>query len=276
MPASPTCSWRPGSALPAIVDLPSGATIFIALRVEEQGERGHPEPDRILRGPWRTTGLTSTGRSGLRRSWALGVSIVDGAVTGPFELGPGAGDIHVAAIGWATVELDRAATELGAELADDVRSRQPRRAPRRDGPPLSRHANPRSCSLEPDTEGRLSGALARHGEGPVALYLRVASLATSSRAGLDPRRQRPARPGPARPRRLTLGPVPDPRRGRRHRRTAPTGYHRSHDRNRHRPAPGDGCRRPANRGAVHRRGLSRRRARRSRRDWATSTATTRR
>jgi len=45
--------------------------------------------------------------------------------------------------------------------------------------------------LEPDTEGRLSGALAKHGEGPIALYLRLARLQAlpgtlSIRAGNGP------------------------------------------------------------------------------------------
>ena len=121
---------------------------------------------------------------------ALGVSIVDGTVTVPFELGPHAGSIVVAAVGWATVELDRAAAVLGEELGttftpaarDALLGASVRRSTGKEPPILL---------LEPDTEGRLAGALARHGEGLVALYLRVAQLEEllgqlSIRAGSGP------------------------------------------------------------------------------------------
>ena len=121
---------------------------------------------------------------------ALGVSIVDGAVKAPFDLGRGGRDIRVAGIGWATVELDRAVADLGADLGttfepaarDALLGASVRRSVR---------TEPRVLLLEPDTEGRLSGALARHGEGPVALYLSVPHLAAlpttlSIRAGSSP------------------------------------------------------------------------------------------
>ncbi|MGH2465205.1 MAG: hypothetical protein ACRDGI_07080 [Candidatus Limnocylindrales bacterium] len=121
---------------------------------------------------------------------ALGVSIVAGRVTAPPELGRKAGRIEVAAIGCATVELDRAAASLGAELdttfepthRDGLLGASVRRSTKQD---------PSILLLEPDTEGRLSGALAKHGEGPVALYLRVASLdalpvTLSTRNGVGP------------------------------------------------------------------------------------------
>ena len=130
---------------------------------------------------------------------ALGVDIVDGRVTVPFELGPGSARIHVAAVGWATVELDRADERLSIEFAttfeptvrDALLGASVRRSTA-DGPGI--------LILEPDTEGRLAGALAKHGEGPIALYLRVPSLAQlprqlSIRAGN----------GPLGPARLVLG-----------------------------------------------------------------------
>ena len=79
--------------------------------------------------------------------------------------------------GWATVELDRAEIEVAANLADlgapnvaeapqdrilGARSRSLRFADRR-----------QVLLLEPSTEGRLAGALARHGEGWLARYLVV-------------------------------------------------------------------------------------------------------
>ena len=85
--------------------------------------------------------------------------------------------------GWATVDLDRAQAELA--------SRSGMHAVPADAPPDSHlgarartvsHGNgsdgsgsppPALILLEPSTEGLLAGALARHGEGYVALYLLV-------------------------------------------------------------------------------------------------------
>jgi hypothetical protein len=79
------------------------------------------------------------------------------------------------AIGWATVDTDRAEAELRATLALGGESsvtlpRDPhlgahcRRLPvDGDSPPI--------LLLEPDTEGRLAASLARLGEGPVAAWL---------------------------------------------------------------------------------------------------------
>ena len=121
---------------------------------------------------------------------ALGVTTVDGLLTVPFDLGPNAGSIHLAAVGWATVELDRAEADLGAELATTFETAS------RDallGAKVRRSAGTEPLVLieEPDTEGRLSGSLAKHGEGPFALYLRVPSLdplpgTLSIRAGNGP------------------------------------------------------------------------------------------
>ena len=89
------------------------------------------------------------------------------------------------AVGWATVELDRAVVELGGALripfgtfvdapgsvslgarclvADDVV-----------------RAGVSLALLEPNTEARLAATLARHGEGPVALWLAVENLAEAA------------------------------------------------------------------------------------------------
>jgi hypothetical protein len=115
------------------------------------------------------------------------------------------------AIGWATVELDRAALELAAALGI-----------RRD-PPF--FAAPRSAVLggacriatgalrddgalvilEPDTESRLAGSLARFGEGPIAVWLAVADT-EAAQEGL--RREglalAAAQEGPFGPERLVL------------------------------------------------------------------------
>jgi hypothetical protein len=90
----------------------------------------------------------------------------------PAELPPFA----LMGVGWATVELDRAETELAEWLAgeagdpdDDVAD-----------PILGARARLRVADglpgeeivlLEPTTEGRLAGSLVRDGEGPCALYI---------------------------------------------------------------------------------------------------------
>ncbi|MET1232040.1 MAG: GNAT family N-acetyltransferase [Candidatus Limnocylindrales bacterium] len=79
-------------------------------------------------------------------------------------------------LGWGTVDLDRAAIELATEAGLDGSLVRPapedaalgasaRRLDLADGPLFL---------LEPRTEGRLAAALARHGEGPVAIYLAAA------------------------------------------------------------------------------------------------------
>jgi hypothetical protein len=82
------------------------------------------------------------------------------------------GDVDALAVGWATVDLDRAFAEFGGpagavDVADDqlLGARGRLLADRPPEPPI--------VLLEPSTEGRLAASLARHGEGPVALYLRV-------------------------------------------------------------------------------------------------------
>jgi hypothetical protein len=105
----------------------------------------------------------------------LGVATRGDTVTVPFDLGPGTGTVHLAAVGWATVELDRAAASLSAELGTSF---EPTNRDALLGASVRRSTSnePGILLLEPDTEGCLSGALAKHGEGPVALYLLVPIL----------------------------------------------------------------------------------------------------
>jgi hypothetical protein len=88
--------------------------------------------------------------------------------------------LRLAGLGWATVELDRAADELGMWLGDAPAGDAPDAA----DPLLGARARLRGAGglpgdavvlLEPSTEGRLAASLARDGEGPAALYLRPAS-----------------------------------------------------------------------------------------------------
>jgi GNAT superfamily N-acetyltransferase len=77
------------------------------------------------------------------------------------------------ALGWATVDLDRAATELATQGEVDA-SRLP---PSPDDDALGAFARRLDLPdgtlllLEPRTEGRLAAALARYGEGAIAAYI---------------------------------------------------------------------------------------------------------
>lgn len=117
----------------------------------------------------------------------------------------GSTDGPVVGVGWATVELERSASELAADLEIE---------------PAAFAAAPASVALgarclvargalgggiavviiEPSTEGRLAGRLARHDEGPAVIWYG----ATDTNAGHPPA---PATPGPLGPERL-LAAVP--------------------------------------------------------------------
>jgi len=109
--------------------------------------------------------------------------------------------------GWATVELDRAEIEvagllgdLGEPTVEEVPDERVLGASCR----LLRFAGGREIILlEPSTEGRLAGALARHGEGELARYLLVDGGAPerARRAGFTLGSERP---GPLGPERLVM------------------------------------------------------------------------
>ncbi len=73
----------------------------------------------------------------------------------------------VVAIGLASVDAERAIAELGSGHFQPAQPDEWLGARAWQGPP----GRPRLIMLEPLTEGRLAAALARHGEGAVALYL---------------------------------------------------------------------------------------------------------
>src|SRR5215212_5081849 len=77
-------------------------------------------------------------------------------------------------VGWATVELDRAEREIAAAV--DAQNRTVSDLPDdallgATGRLLELGDGRELVLLEPSTEGPLAAALARHGEGPLALYL---------------------------------------------------------------------------------------------------------
>jgi hypothetical protein len=87
---------------------------------------------------------------------------------------------HLVAVGWATVDVDRAAAAWPA--------RDRRRLP--DDPDLGARAFAiegisEVVLLEPITEGRLAASLARFGEGPVVVYVRPPSRAATRSSGRD-------------------------------------------------------------------------------------------
>jgi hypothetical protein len=74
------------------------------------------------------------------------------------------------AVGWATVDVERAAFDAGLPTAELPADRQL-------GARVARLGEGPIVLLEPNTEGRVAAALARHGEGPVALYVAADGLA---------------------------------------------------------------------------------------------------
>jgi hypothetical protein len=108
----------------------------------------------------------------------------------------------IRAIGWATVELDRAAGALGGGFAEASGDELLGAAAR---------VRDRLVLLEPSTEGPIAATLVRHGEGPAALYLKApagdleAAVDRASRLGA--RFSRPA-VGPVGPAVLLLGGLP--------------------------------------------------------------------
>ena len=110
------------------------------------------------------------------------------AAPAPAELPPFA----LAGVGWATVELDRAESELGEWLAGEP----PDPADDVADPILGARARLRVSDglpgeqivlLEPTTEGRIAGSLVRDGEGPCALYVHPSA---GLDAWLEPARER--------------------------------------------------------------------------------------
>ena len=95
------------------------------------------------------------------------------AISAHVELHPNARPV---AVGWATVEMERAVVELAAALSIDPGQFRPA------AESLLLGARTRLATsaladgvhvvlLEPSTEGRLAAALARHGEGPVVVWV---------------------------------------------------------------------------------------------------------
>ena len=74
-------------------------------------------------------------------------------------------DPTIVAIGWATVELDRAAAELADRLGPDAAFTDAAPCDHLGAYCRIAPGLPATVLLEPSTEGRLAATLARHGEG---------------------------------------------------------------------------------------------------------------
>jgi len=141
----------------------------------------------------------------------------DAAVAGDGPLASPA--FGLAGVAWATVELDRAESELGpwlespvGEAPDDEEAAEPHLGARTRVRRASGLPGGLIVIAEPAREGRLAASLARDGEGPCALYLVPA-------VGLDAWRRAAAgrgdavsavRPGPLGPSVLVAGPPAGP------------------------------------------------------------------
>jgi hypothetical protein len=123
-------------------------------------------------------------------------------------------DGRAIAVGWATVELDRAAYELARELGLSPEVFLPAADSELLGARCRVAAGvlPGGHSLailEPNTEGLLAASLARHGEGPVAVWS-TADDAAARDDGATRNGARPS-PGPFGPeRRVPGGPLHGP------------------------------------------------------------------
>lgn len=111
---------------------------------------------------------------------ALGASVAGAIDAYRARRGPATRSVRVLGLGWATVELERAAHELARRLPESAPFNE---APADSllgaaclaGAPVPLAGGPadpvRIVLLEPTTEGRLAASLARRGEGPAVLWL---------------------------------------------------------------------------------------------------------
>ena len=132
--------------------------------------------------------------------WGPLVEAAEAIRAGVAARDPWLGELPVVGIGWATVELDRAAGELSgiARFSGAPRDATLGASVRR---AVGDGARTTLVLLEPDTEGLIAAALARFGEGVAAVY-----LGPLDRADVDDTpRLGPSQPGPLGPARLVIG-----------------------------------------------------------------------
>jgi len=135
--------------------------------------------------------------SGASSGWTELLAAAESIRARAIEREPATSQTVIAAVGWATVDADRACRELDALLDGEHTAWQPvdreatlgARALRREPPP-GPGGGVDLLVLEPDTEGRLAASLARFGEGVAVAYLRqpaaAAGAVPAARARLVP------------------------------------------------------------------------------------------
>ena len=114
---------------------------------------------------------------------------------------PWLGDLPIVGVGWATVELDRAARELAGIAPFERATRDAALGATARRARLGDRRGPSVMLLEPDTEGLLAASLARSGEGVAAVYLRALDRADVD----DTPNLGPPRRGPLGRARLVIG-----------------------------------------------------------------------
>lgn len=120
--------------------------------------------------------MTEADFAGRLRAW------LDAAIADPVF---GGVDSTPVAVGWATVDLDRATVDLGVALGLSADGFVPAAASSSLGGRCRVCANALGAGLalallEPETEGRLAATLARHDEGPAAVWVAVADPAVTA------------------------------------------------------------------------------------------------
>jgi hypothetical protein len=144
---------------------------------------------------------------------ALAIATAQGA--GPDDAGTAG--LRTIAVGWATVDLDRAARELAADLGIDPRAfvAAPGSAALGATVRVAPAVLPDGIAiaiLEPSIDRRLAGILARHDEGPVAVWLVAAGDGVAGAGAAAAEAEAPAaeaEAGPFGPERRLAGERPD-------------------------------------------------------------------
>ena len=154
---------------------------------------------------------------GGRSAWGrlIDFELAPRGATGADRTSPG--EPALVGVGWASVDLERAAdalrvrfegwdrdTQLTRDLVDEALGARARVVGLMPGSVV------RLALLEPATEGRLAATLAANGEGPAALYLAITGLINQTCSAPSATTDRSAGVGPFGRQRLVSGPSEGP------------------------------------------------------------------
>lgn len=157
-----------------VVDWASPDPIALGVRLADRLRLPRPDPADLRFGLVLAGGVVRVARSAPGgRDQLVSVSAIEEAPTTPGADDPAG--VRLLGVAWATVELARGTRELAARFgleagafrlaADEAWLGAVSRAATLGGATL--------VALEPTTEGRVAAALARFGEGPVAIYFEL-------------------------------------------------------------------------------------------------------